>query len=83
MNTWRDTNKLKNVKVIPDGNGEFTKEMGMLVDMSVVGFNMRSRRYAMIVDNGVITKMFVEPDSSVKDPDPYIVTTPTNVFASI
>ncbi len=83
MNTWRDTNKLKNVKVIPDGNGEFTKEMGMLVDMSAVGFNMRSRRYAMIVNNGVIEKMFVEPDSTAKDPDPYIVTTPTNVFASI
>ena len=83
MNTWRDANKLKNVKVIPDGNGEFTKEMGMLIDMSVVGFNMRSRRYAMIVNNGVIEKMFVEPDSSEKDPDPYIVTTPDNVFASI
>jgi len=57
--------------------------MGMLIDMSVVGFNMRSRRYAMIVNNGVIEKMFVEPDSSEKDPDPYIVTTPDNVFASI
>jgi len=83
MNTWRDYNKLENVKVIPDGNGEFTKEMGMLVDMSVVGFNMRSRRYAMIVDNGVITKMFIEPDSTASDPDPYIVTTPNNVFASL
>tara|TARA_B100001105_G_scaffold91830_1_gene73067 strand:+ start:2615 stop:3148 length:534 start_codon:yes stop_codon:yes gene_type:complete len=83
MNTWRDHNKLANVKVIPDGNGEFTKEMGMLVDMSVVGFNMRSRRYAMIVNNGRIEKMFIEPDSSAKDPDPYIVTTPNNVFVSL
>jgi peroxiredoxin len=83
MNAWRDQNNLKNVKVIPDGNGEFTKEMGMLVDMSVVGFNMRSRRYAMIVNNGVIEKMFVEPDSTAKDPDPYIVTTPSNVLSSI
>ena len=37
----------------------------------------------MIVDNGVITKMFIEPDSTASDPDPYIVTTPNNVFASL
>tara|TARA_R110002051_G_C8480435_1_gene461565 strand:+ start:145 stop:657 length:513 start_codon:yes stop_codon:yes gene_type:complete len=83
MNAWRDQNNLKNVKVIPDGNGEFTKEMGMLVDMSAVGFNMRSRRYAMIVDNGIITKMFIEPDSTEKDPDPYGETTPENVFTGV
>ena len=57
--------------------------MGMLVDMSAVGFNMRSRRYAMIVDNNVITKMFIEPDSTEKDPDPYGETTPENVFTGV
>ena len=83
MNAWRDANNLKNVRVLPDGNGTFTEEMGMLTDMSVVGFNKRSRRYAMIVDNGVVTKMFIEPDSSSNDPDPYSETTPENVLASL
>lgn len=83
MNAWRDANNLKNVKVLPDGNGEFTDGMGQLIDMSGVGFNKRSRRYAMIVDNGVVTKMFIEPDSSSDDPDPYGETTPENVLASL
>ena len=83
MNAWRDANNLKNVKVLPDGNGLFAKEMGLLTDMSVVGFNMRSKRYAMIVDNGTVTKMFIEPDSSAADPDPYSETTPDNVLESL
>jgi peroxiredoxin len=51
--------------------------------MSGVGFNKRSRRYAMIVENGVINKMFIEPDASAEDGDPYGETTPENVFASL
>ena len=83
MNAWRDANNLKNVKVLPDGNGTFTEAMGQLIDMSGVGFNKRSRRYAMIVENGVINKMFIEPDASAEDSDPYGETTPENVFASL
>ena len=73
----------ENVKVLPDGNGTFTEGMGQLIDMSVVGFNKRSRRYAMIVENGVINKMFIEPDSTPANPDPYGETTPENVFSSL
>lgn len=83
MNAWRDANNLKNVKVLPDGNGTFTEGMGQLIDMSVVGFNKRSRRYAMIVENGIVLKMFIEPDSTPADLDPYGETTPENVFASL
>ena len=80
MNAWRDANNLSNVKVLPDGNGKFTEEMGMLIDMSGVGFNMRSRRYAMIVDDGVIVKMFVEPLATPENGDPYEETTPENLL---
>ena len=83
MNAWRDANNLKNVKVLPDGNGTFTEGMGQLIDMSGVGFNKRSRRYAMIVDNGTVTKMFIEPDASANDGDPYGETTPDNVLESL
>ncbi|MDA0266499.1 MAG: peroxiredoxin [Cyanobacteria bacterium] len=52
----------KNVFLLPDGNGEFTRKMGMLVDKSNLGFGMRSWRYSMLVNDGAIEKMFVEPD---------------------
>ena len=84
MNAWRDAQNLKNVKVIPDGNGDFTKGMNMDVTFNNRGFGMRSWRYAMIVDNGTITQMFTEPGKTTdSDPDPYGETPPDNVFASL
>lgn len=81
MNAWAKSQNLKNVKVIPDGNGEFTRKMGMLVDKSNRGFGMRSWRYAAIIDDGNIERMFVE--STVEDQaetDPYGESSPENVF---
>lgn len=52
----------ENITVIPDGNGEFTEGMGMLVDKADLGFGKRSWRYSMLVKDGVIEKMFIEPD---------------------
>ena len=52
----------------------------MDLDMSAVGFGTRSRRYAMVVDNGVIEKMFAEADATEDNPDPYEVSTPINVL---
>jgi len=80
MRKWMIDQNIKNIKFIPDGNGEFTEGMRMLNDMSVVGFGKRSKRYAMVVKNGVIEKMFVEPDSTPDDPDPYGVSSPETVF---
>jgi len=68
------------IDFIPDGNCEFTKQMGMDLDMSAVGFGKRSRRYAMVVDNGVIEKMMAEPDATEDDPDPYGVSSPESVM---
>ena len=80
MNEWARALNIKNVKVIPDGAGVFTEGMGMTVDMSAIGFGKRSRRYASIINNGVIDKMFVEPNSSDNDPDPYGESSPENVM---
>ena len=71
MNAWATDQKLENVKMIPDGNGEFTKGMGMLVEKQNLGFGQRSWRYAMIVNDGNIEVMFIEPgktDDSAEDP---------------
>jgi len=81
MRKWMlDQDAFGKIDFIPDGNGEFTEKMGMLVDMTDVCFGKRSRRYAMIVDNGVIEKMFVEPDATEDDPDPYGESSPEAVL---
>jgi peroxiredoxin len=60
MYQWGLSQKAKNIFLLPDGSGEFTRKMGMLVDKGNLGFGMRSWRYSMVVDDGEITKMFVE-----------------------
>ena len=62
MNEWREEQKASNVSFLPDGNGDFTRGMGMLVPKSELGFGERSWRYSMLVKDGVIEKMFIEPD---------------------
>ena len=62
MNRWQAEQKAWNVSFLPDGNGEFSRGMGMLVPKDELGFGERSWRYAMLVKDGVIEKMFIEPD---------------------
>lgn len=62
MNAWAADQEAQNVTLIPDGNGEFSDGMGMLVDKADLGFGKRSWRYSMLVNDGVIEKMFIEPD---------------------
>ena len=70
MNAWKKDQEAENIKVIPDGNGEFSEKMGLLVDKNDLGFGKRSWRYSMLVEDGTIKKMFIEP---VKDGDPFEV----------
>ncbi|OKH21158.1 glutathione peroxidase [Chroogloeocystis siderophila] len=62
MNEWAKHQEAENIKMIPDGNGLFTEGMGMLVDKTDLGFGKRSWRYSMLVKDGVIEKMFIEPE---------------------
>lgn len=62
MNEWGKYQEAEHVQLIPDGNGEFTEGMGMLVDKSDLGFGKRSWRYSMLVRDGLVEKMFIEPD---------------------
>jgi glutathione-dependent peroxiredoxin len=61
MNEWQKEQNASNITFLPDGNGEFTEAMGMLVDKNDLGFGKRSWRYSMVVRDGKIEKMFVEP----------------------
>jgi len=62
MNEWAKDQEAENVTLIPDGNGEFTEGMGMLVDKEDLGFGKRSWRYSMLVKDGIVEKMFIEPE---------------------
>ena len=82
MNAWAKSQELQNVKVIPDGSGQFTKKMKMLVKKDNLGFGARSWRYAAVVKNGVIEKMFVEPGQEDNcATDPYGESSPETVLA--
>ena len=70
MNEWARSQECGNITLLPDGNGEFTEKMGMLVDKSDLGFGKRSGRYSMLVRDGIIEKMYVEPE---KPGDPFEV----------
>jgi peroxiredoxin len=74
MFQWGKQQGIKNVFLLPDGSGEFTRKMGMLVRKDNLGFGMRSWRYSMYVNDGVIEKMFIEPGFSDDCPiDPFEV----------
>jgi len=62
MDEWRRTQNADRVTFLPDGNGEFTDGMGLLVGKEDLGFGKRSWRYSMLVRDGVIEKMFIEPE---------------------
>ncbi|NQV47827.1 MAG: peroxiredoxin [Rhodospirillaceae bacterium] len=74
MYQWGKSQNAKNVFLLPDGSGEFTRKMGMLVNKDNLGFGMRSWRYSMLVEDGEITKMYVEDGFSDNCPsDPFEV----------
>lgn len=62
MNAWKELQESDNVTVLPDGNGEFTDGMGLLVGKKDLGFGDRSWRYSMLVKDKIIEKMFIEPE---------------------
>ncbi|MGX5832108.1 redoxin family protein [Mesorhizobium sp. 43Arga] len=81
MNAWGKALGLRKVQLIPDGSGEFTRKMGMLVAKDNVGFGMRSWRYAALINDGVVEQWFEEEGFSDNcETDPYGVSSPQNIL---
>jgi glutaredoxin-like protein len=80
MDEWRIEQRATNVTFMPDGNGDFSRGMGMLVAKNDLGFGDRSWRYSMLVKDGVIEKMFIEPD---QPGDPFEVSDADTMLAYI
>lgn len=68
MNEWKISQRVRNIRFLPDGNGAFTDGMGMLVGKEDLGFGKRSWRYSMLVRDGIVERMFIEPQ---QPGDPY------------
>ncbi|WP_347303593.1 peroxiredoxin [Croceibacterium sp. TMG7-5b_MA50] len=85
MFQWAKHLGLKKVKMLPDGSGEFTRRMGMLVRKDHLGFGLRSWRYAMVVDDLAITNWFEEPgiNDAGADDDPYEASAPAHVLEAL
>jgi len=82
MNAWAKDLGVEKVEMVPDGDGVFTRGMNMLVDKPAQGFGLRSWRYAMVVNNKKVEKMFVEEglNNLGLDDDPYTESTPEAVL---
>ena len=81
MNKWAQMQGIEKIKVIPDGSGEFTRRMGMLVRKDNLGFGLRSWRYAAVVNDGVIEAWFPEPGlCDNHGEDPYGESSPENLL---
>ena len=70
MNEWQRSQKADRILFLPDGNGDFSAGMGLLVGKEDLGFGKRSWRYSMLVRDGVVEKMFIEAD---EPGDPFVV----------
>ncbi len=82
MYQWKLKLGLEHVFMLPDGNGDFTRAMGMLVKKTNLGFGERSWRYSMLVEDGMIKKMFVEPEFGDNCPtDPFEVSDADTMLA--
>jgi thioredoxin-dependent peroxiredoxin len=81
MFQWGKDQGVKNISLLPDGNGDFTRHMGMLVKKTNLGFGDRSWRYSMHVVDGEIKKMFIEPEFGDDCPvDPFEVSDATTML---
>jgi peroxiredoxin len=82
MKQWADKLGIKKVFMLPDGNADFTRAMGMLVEKKNLGFGERSWRYSMYVDNMTVKKMFIEPGFSNNcETDPFEVSDANTMLA--
>lgn len=85
MYQWGKNLGLDRIKLLPDGSGHFTRRMGMLINKEHLGFGYRSWRYAMIVEDNLVTHWFEEPgiNDSGDDADPYGESAPEVVIAAL
>lgn len=67
MEAWAKSQAVpEDILMLADGNGAFTKQMGLELDATAFGMGIRSKRFALVVDNGVVKQMHVEAPGEFK-----------------
>ncbi len=62
MSAWAPRERLKGrIDLLADGNADFSRAVGLTQDLSVLGLGIRSQRYAMVLNSGVVQKQFIDP----------------------
>lgn len=69
MFNWGKAQGVNRVRLLPDGSGDFTRGLGMMVRKDNLGFGERSWRYSLYVEDGIIRKAFLEPGFADNCPD--------------
>ena len=82
MFQWGKHLGIKQVKMLPDGNADFTRGMGMLVKKENLGFGYRSWRYSMLVEDSQVIKLFSEPGQIDNCPDDPFTTSDADTLLS-
>ncbi|WP_319020996.1 peroxiredoxin [Thalassotalea sp. LPB0316] len=59
MSAWGEAQNAENIMMLADGDASYTKALGLEMDTESFG-GVRSKRYAMIIENGVVTSLFIE-----------------------
>jgi glutaredoxin/glutathione-dependent peroxiredoxin len=78
MKAWGESQKVPDgLQLLSDGNGDFTRALGLELDASSSGMGMRSRRFALYVENGVVRQAWVE------EPGKFEVSSAENVLANL
>jgi len=77
MNAWGKSAGVSDFLMLADGNGEFARALGLELDATGYGMGSRSQRFALVAEDGVVTKLFVE------SPGEFRVSSAENVLASL
>ncbi|WP_439105479.1 peroxiredoxin [Congregibacter sp.] len=65
MDAWGKAQNAEHIMMLADGNGDFTKALDLELDGRGFGMGLRSQRYAMVVEDGTVTVLNVEPGAGV------------------
>ena len=77
MNAWGKSANAEDILMLADGNGEFAVALGLELDASAYGMGLRSQRFALIAEDGIVTQLFIE------EPGEYRVSSAEHVLTAL
>ena len=66
MGAWQKASNAGDIEFLADGSGNFAKAVGLSLDLTERGMGVRSKRYSMLVDNGVVKSLNIEENPGIE-----------------